>query len=226
MTRVPAWLLAVGLASAAMVAQARVPDIDSCPPPEQPEGGEISRTEPIPIPPRFRSIVRSSRYSIAIATLGGATICRDTSWTQDLEDMTLSPDGRFLTYGWMGYETYGQDLVDRTGKGVVIEVGQPPVFSPSRRLFAAIDLNEGEIGTLTGLAVWRVERLGATQIGKIETIPQLSDWRIDGWVGEACLNLSARPHGSDETARRMRYTARKSARGWRLARAPAGCRRR
>jgi hypothetical protein len=171
--------------------------------------------------------LRSSLHHFAVTTLNGGAVCIDTSWMETAEDLALSVDGRFLSFGWLGYETYGHYMVDRAGKGTVIETGVAPVFSPSRRLFAAADQTESEFGSLSGLAVWRVDATGTTEIGRIAELERLDAWRVDRWVGEACIELSALPNGVDpdeaRPSQRIRFRAGLAKDGWRIARAPRGC---
>lgn len=216
--------LALALAAVAAPALAAgPPDPRTCPPPPAPDSGDRERTTPLPVPPMLRQIMGSSLYHYAVSTLGGARICIDVSWVDKAEDFTLSPDKRFVTFGWLGYESYGQKLIDRAGRGQVVEVGAIPVFSPSRRLFAAVDQTESEFGSLSGLAIWRVLPTGVAEAARLDDLPRMYDWRIDGWVGENCIGLSAIPHarmkGGDEDVaklRRDRFVARLSAGTWRV----------
>jgi hypothetical protein len=201
------------------------PNLPGCKPPEQPAGGERERKTPLPVPSGLRQIVRSSLYHYGVTTLGGRTLCIDTSWWNQVEWQPPSPDMRLLSFTWYGYETSGQLLMDRFGRGKAIEVGARPVFSPSRRLFAAVDQTESEFGSLSGLAVWRVTPTSVVEVVRKEDIPRMQDWRIDSWAGEACLNLSAVPLTASDPARtrRTRYVARPAARGWSVTRSTAGC---
>lgn len=201
------------------------PNLRACPSPASPDGGERERTMPLPVPAALRTIVRSSLYHYAVSTLRGGTVCDDVSWVNEVSDVALTPDRRFLSYRWYGYETYGYKLIDRTGRGQVHDIGAKPVFSPSRQQFAAIDQTEAEFGTISGLMVWRVLPGGIAESGKVEDIPRMYDWRIDGWSGEACLNLSAIPHERMQddpviaNARRDRFIARPAGLTWRVLRA-------
>ncbi len=215
------WALLAALGAGLLAARASAalnPNLPGCPRPEQPDGGERQRKGPLPVPAALRGQLRSSLHHFAIASRAGPPVCVDTSWMESVEDLALSPDGRFLTFGWLGYETYGYQLIDRAGRGKAHEIGARPVFSPSRRQFAAIDQTESEFGALSGLKVWRVTPAAVTEAGAVEDIPRMYDWRIDGWVGEGCLNLSALPldQADKPKARRLRYAARGGARGWRV----------
>ena len=152
------WPAAIALALAAVpqLAVARAPDAASCPKPEFPDGWEITRKEPLSIPPAMRGMVGSVFHNLAIATLDGRKLCVDVSQVDSIDDFVLSPDGRFISFSWSGYEIYGHFLVDRSGAGEVNEVGAKPVFSPSRRMIATVDLNEIDAGRLTGVGIWRV----------------------------------------------------------------------
>jgi hypothetical protein len=213
--------LAAGLAAIATPALA-APDARTCPKPASPDGGERQRTKPLPVPAALRPTMGSSLYHYAIAAHSGARICVDTSWIESAEDVAATPDLRFVSFGWLGYETYGYILVDRAGRGKIHEIGAKPVFSPSRRLFAAIDQTESEFGSLSGFKVWRVTPTQVLETGAVENIPRMYDWRIDGWAGEACLNLSAitfeeqRRDVDVVKMRRTPFIARRVGSGWRV----------
>jgi hypothetical protein len=213
--------LALGLAVIAAPALA-APDARTCPRPASPDGGERQRKTPLPVPPALRPTMGSSLYHYAVASHAGTRICVDTSWMETAETIAATPDLRFISFGWLGYETYGYILVDRAGRGKVHEIGAKPVFSPSRRLFAAIDQTESEFGSLSGLKVWRVDPAAVVEIGAVADIPRMYDWRIDGWAGEACLNLSAIRFEEQQRdvpvdrMRRIRFVAKSGRGGWRV----------
>jgi len=212
----------LGVLPAPVLAAEAVPNLRVCGRPQSLEH-EHGRTKSIPVPAAVRSIVRTSRYHWAILTLGGRTICDDLSDVGELHDVTLTPDRRFLTYTWYGYEVYGQHLVDRTGRGKIYEIGDKPMFSPSRRLFATLDQTESEFGMQSGLAMWRVTPATVVAVARLEDIPRMHDWRIDGWAGEACLRMSAIPHelikGGDQDITKLprtRYLAKPVRRAWQV----------
>jgi hypothetical protein len=206
---------------------APVPDLASCPPAETPDGWERERDTPLPVPAALTGVLASDLLRLALATLPGGTACIETSWIETAEDITLTPDGRFLSFGWLGYESYGHIMVDRADEGQVIETGVAPVFSPSRRYFAAADQSESEFGSLSGLAIWEVGPTSTAEIGRINELPRMHAWRIDGWVGESCIDLSAAaldlPPEEAEKAARVRYRAGPGKDDWHIAQAVHGC---
>lgn len=213
--------LALLMAAAPVAAQAASPDLSTCEPPASPNGGERTRTTPLSVPKALRPVLKSSLLHYAIATRAQGTICVDTSWKDTAENIALSPDGRFLSFDWMGYETAGHILVDRTGKGQIVETGVAPVFSPSRALFAAVEISESGFGALNGFAVWQVLPVGVRQVGLVdEAMPSMANWRIDRWAGEACIQLSALPLSAapDSRIARTRFVARPKRGGWAVAR--------
>ncbi len=130
---------------------------------------------------------------------------------------------RFLSFAWDGDEANGHILVDRSGRGQVVETGRAPVFSPSRNRLASIEISESGFGALNAFLVMQVQASGVRQLARIEDIPLHADWRIDSWAGENCINLSAVPQSRVPTnwndlprARRDRYVARAGAAGWTL----------
>lgn len=223
-------VLAAALAAIATPALA-APDARTCPRPASPEGGERQRKAPLPVPAALRPTMAASLDHYAIASHSGARICVDTSWIERAENVRASADLRFVSFGWLGYEANGYILVDRAGRGKVHEIGAKPVFSPSRRLFAAIDQSESEFGTLSGFKVWQVTPTAVVVAGAVADIPRMYDWRIDGWAGEACLDLSAiafaeqQRGGAVAQMRRTRFVARRTGTAWRVlpARGAARC---
>jgi hypothetical protein len=206
-----------------LAANAAAPNLAACPPVQQAEGWERERRRPLAVPVTLRTMLRSDLLHYAVATLGGSTVCLDTSFMESADKLALSPDGRFLSFGWLGYESYGHIVVDRAGKGAVIETGVAPHFSPSRRFFAAADQTESEFGSLSGLAVWRVDAAGTTEVGRVDELPRMNDWRIDGWNGESCIDLSAVPFEESANAPRVRFHAGPGKDGWHVARSAKGC---
>ncbi|MBV1690966.1 hypothetical protein KRR38_25630 [Novosphingobium sp. G106] len=218
--------MAIAIASAGLLPPTlakAAPDLAACPPVKQAEGWERERARPLAVPEALRAVLRSDLLHYAVATLGGGTVCLDTSFMETTDKLALSDDKRFLSFGWLGYESYGHIVVDRTGKGAMIETGVAPHFSPSRRYFAAADQTESEFGSLSGLAVWRVDATGTTEIGRIDELPRMNDWRIDGWSGESCVDLSAVPFEQSAKAPRVRFRAGPGKDGWQVARSAKGC---
>jgi hypothetical protein len=194
------------------------PDLATCPARELLEEGLRERAEPIPVPAALRQVMRSGMDNFAFATRDGATLCVDASWMEAIQQPALSADGRFASFDWVGYEAYGHVIVDLAGKGQVLDTGVPPLASPSGKLLAAADLGEAGFGALNAFAVWRIEPAGIRQLARHEDIPSATDWRIESWSGEACLDLSAIPwegYTGDADTPRERFRARESSR-WRL----------
>lgn len=169
------------------------PDLAVCPARAPPEPGTRLRTEAIPVPAALREIMRSDMESLAFSTLGGGTVCVDASWMETLDNARLSPDGRFAAFDWFGYEAFGHVIVDRDGKGTVIDPGVRPLPSPSGELLAAIDITESGYGPLNAFTVWQVDPAPISQLAQVEEVPAATDWKIERWVGENCVELSAVP---------------------------------
>jgi hypothetical protein len=203
-------------ASASTEPAAGLPDLAACPAREAVDEEMRARTAPIPVPPVLREVMRSDMNNFALVTLEGATVCVDASWFEGIREPALSADKRFASFDWDGYESYGHVIVDRDGKGVVVDTGTPPVASPSGKLLAAADLSESGFGALNAFAVWQAD--GLRQLAKHEDASQVTDWRIDRWAGEDCIELSA-VRWEDTTGEggepRQPYSARRS-NGWRL----------
>jgi hypothetical protein len=194
---------------------AAAPNLGSCARPKTPNA-DLQRKRPLPVPAHFRGTVKADLLHYAISTTGGGTICVDTSWVEDVGEIGGSADGRFLTFSWNGVEAYGYMFVDRAGDGQVLDTGVPPSPSPSGRLLAAVDQSESEFGSLSGLAIWRVDAVGIREVARVEDLPRMAEWKIDGWSGETCITLSA--HALDARTggnfERHLFIARPDARGW------------
>ena len=197
------------------------PDLTACPKAEPVE--ERIRTKPLPVPPAFEGLAASSMDHFAFTTTSGSTVCVDTTWLESIEDAELSDDGRFASFAWVGYETYGNVIVDRTGKGQVVDTGNAPIWSPSGKRLAAVDLSESGFGSLNAFAVWDVLPAGLRQIAEVNEGLPSGDWRIDGWQGESCVKLSLVPsdrypeddHDLEKTPRDPWFAA--EANDWRAA---------
>jgi hypothetical protein len=204
------------------------PDIPSparCPATPPIEEDTNERKGPLPIPPRLAAVARSSRTNLAVWTLGNANFCQAIVNISQAENFTLSPDARFLSFDWYGYEEGGHIVIDRSGRGQAVDTGAKPVFSPSGRMMAAVEYSESGFGSLNGFAIWQVNAVGLRRIVMIDTIPSLVDWRIDSWAGKTCVNLSGVPNsrvpesGDTSKVARDRYAARRAGATWRITRA-------
>lgn len=196
----------------------RGPDLAVCPARELLEEGLRERTEPIAVPTALRQVMLSGMDNFAFTTVDGTTVCVDASWMEAIEHSELSPDERFASFDWGGYEAFGHVIVDRSGKGQVLDTGVAPVTSPSGKLLAAADLGEAGFGALNAFAVWQIEPAGIRQLAKQDDVPSATDWRIENWAGETCIDLSAIPwegYTGDADTPRERFRARGSNR-WRL----------
>jgi hypothetical protein len=217
-----ALLLQVGPTDALAARRAR-PDLDKCAAAQPLEQGQIGRTTRVPVPRSLRDVAKANEDALAVVSLEGATICVDTRLMGTVTDLGLSDDGRFLSFKWAGYEADGFIMVDRTGAGQVIDTGMVPVFSPSRQRFASVHQSESAFSDLEGLGVWQIEPIGTRELAAITTIPEMLDWRVDGWSGEDCINLSAVPFSrapkqgmNYADIQRDRFTARAAGNGWRV----------
>jgi hypothetical protein len=180
-----------GHTTAAVAAAA--PDLAACPTPAPVDRSERLRTEAIAVPPALRDVMRSGMESFALSTLGGGTVCVDAGWMETIDNASLSPDGRFAAFDWFGYEAYGHVIVDRDGKGTVIDPGVKPLASPSGKLLAAIDITESGYGPLNAFTVWKVDPAPISQLAQVEEVPAAADWKVERWAGENCVELSAIP---------------------------------
>jgi hypothetical protein len=198
-------------------ASASVPDLAACPRRAPVDDGLRQRSKAIPVPTPLGEVMRSDVDNLAVALADGGTVCVDASWMESIRDAALSADQRFASFSWDGYESYGHVIVDRSGKGQVIDTGVPPVASPSGELLAAADLSESGFGALSAFAVWRIQSTGLRQLTSQEDLLEATDWRIEDWSGEACVNLTAVAweNSGDASPRRERFRSREG-NGWRF----------
>jgi hypothetical protein len=162
--------------------------------------------------------MRAGMDNFAVVTLAGATVCVDAIWMEAIHDPRLSDDGRFASFDWEGYESYGHVIVDRSGAKQVIDTGLAPVFSPSGKRFAAADLGEAGFGALNAFAVWQIEPAAIRRLAIEQVVPRAFDWYIERWAGDTCVELSAIPwdgYTGEGDAPRERFRAGEGG-GWRI----------
>ena len=208
---------------AATLAAAPVPGTCAAHPDEG--TGTRERTGPLPLSPALAAVAASSLDSLAAVTLAGGTACIDTTDMETIDSPRLLRDGRFLSFGWSGYEASGHVLFDRAGAGKQIETGDTPVFSPSGAMVAAVEYSESGFGGLNGFGLWQVLPDSVRELAVLEVPPLSSDWRIDRWVGDDCIEASAVVSGGADadadTAPRQRFAVGRANRAWRVA--PGRC---
>ncbi len=208
------------------------PDLSRCEK-FKPDSGEDlrQRDKPLNFPPSMAALVATDRDHIAVATLGGTTLCLDARWQDSIEDPVLSKDGRFLAWSWSGYESYGYELIDRSGTGQEIDTGDKPVPSPSGKRLASVEWSESAFGSLNGVLVLQILPQGLKELARIEALPdQLADWRIERWRGESCFELSAvrwddfsGDGGAAANTPRQRFAAIERKGRWAIVKAEQGC---
>lgn len=238
-------VLALLLGTLSSVARASVPaetssdpapeyDLAACTAPEDIDEELGAREAGLALPRVLEGVVKSNLYHFVVPTLEGGTVCVDTSWMGGIEDARA--EGRFLSSEWWGYETFGHILVDRAGAGTVVDTGQAPVISPSGKLVAGLQVSEAGWGGLEGFAIWNVTPAGLTRHFTLTAdadglLPEvfrqeMALWRIESWVGEHCLAISAASWAALETvgedvesAERTPFRARRSE-GWEIKPGP------
>ncbi len=118
-------------------------------------------------------------------------------------------------------------VVDRTGRGQVVDTGNAPIASPNGERLASVDLSESAFGSLNAFAVWAIEPVGLRELAEINEDLPSGDWRIEGWQGNDCIRLSLLPSDRypedyrdlDETPRDAWFAAQTNA--WKPA--PGSC---
>ncbi|WEK46145.1 MAG: hypothetical protein P0Y56_14155 [Candidatus Andeanibacterium colombiense] len=165
------------------------PDLAACPKAEPAE--ELQRGKPLAIPAAFGKLVRSDLYRLAVVTATGATVCVDTSWIEAIDRAAASPDGRFFSFDWTGYEAGGHVVIDRTGKGQVVDTGATPLTAPGGKRLASVEISASGFGSLNAFAVWDILPVGLKEIAHVEDgLPTDGEWRKGSWHGDRCVTLS------------------------------------
>ena len=195
------------------------PDLAKCERLDPIDSEGLERKGPLAIPARYAAFAAANRDHVAVATLGGATLCADARYHDSAQDFASYQDNRFFGYAWFGYEANGFQLFDRAGKGLAIDTGAAPGFSPSGKRLASVEWSPSGFGSLNAVLVMDVLPGSLKELVRYEQLPELSgNWRIEHWRGEDCFELSAE---IDEA--RQRFTMRKDASGWAFVPAPQGC---
>lgn len=190
-------------------------------PPAQ-RAGSAYASAPLAVPREYLSFVTPGVTRLGVTTLGGSAACVDLDNVSAASDYAISRDGRFFGFATSGHEFSGYTLVDRAGAGAVIETGVAPLFSPTRRRFAAAQMSEAAFGGLEGIGVWEASETGTTRIVTITgEAPRGSDWRVDRWGSEDCAALSMLPPGK-EGGPRTHLQLRIGANTWASTVLPAG----
>lgn len=177
------------------------PDPSTCPPPahayHEDEFGP--RTDPLVVPASIRTLAATDNTNLAITTFSGGQICKDVSWLFNFGTAAKTYlDGRFVAMEWGAFEAFGTMVFDRSNKGVQVETGNLPVFSPSNGRMAALQFTQSGFGGLENIAIWQIENDGLKEIYRLPEQTYLSwieqsyhDFQIDRWQGETCLMIFA-----------------------------------
>jgi hypothetical protein len=208
-------------------------DIAQCPPLQALNAGEVGRATPITVPrlnKPYNRVVVATTDRLAVLSNGGQTLCIDMRLRGEVTNFAMSPEGRFFTFDWAGYEADGHVIIDRSGTGQIIDTGGKPSLSPSRQRIGAVHQSEAAFSELEGLGIWQINPVGMQQIGLVSNIPELADWRIDAWTNEDCIDMSGVPfarvaenNGDVSKAARDRYIAKPYGNTWRVVRTTLGC---
>lgn len=174
------------------------PDISSCPTPDDLEDSTFDAKKPATLDPAFAGVAVTDGKNLAVSTLSDATFCDPVHWVFSLKDPGFLMSQRFIGMKWYGLEADGYLLIDRAGKGGVVDTGRRPAFSDSVMRMASIQFSGAGWGGLEALAIWDVTEKGLKEIYRrpnddSETaLPNsYTDFRIDSFVGQSCLRISA-----------------------------------
>jgi hypothetical protein len=169
---------------------------------QEADDGAPSRPE---VPARLASFVTATETTVTVARNTGMPACIDITYGE-IDAWDSFAQGRLLGVGISGHEYNSYLVVDRHGAGEPIETGRAPVFSPSGKRFASVDVSEAAFGAFEALGVWE---LAENSIRNLVTIEDLLDrgydWRSERWASDECVAFStaADPTGIDLTERRF-----------------------
>jgi len=179
--------------------------------PNNPDAGEGTR--PVMILSQFASFVKASDTTLTVQRNSGPPACIDIGGV-DITSFDTFLDGRMLGVEIIGNEYNSYLLVDGDGTSAPVETGMKPVFSPSGRRFASVDISEAGFGAFEALGVWEVNGNAIRNLVKLEDILERGyDWKLVRWASDDCVVFStaADPSGVDLTERKfheLRLTGR------------------
>ena len=171
--------------------------------PKNPDAGEGTR--PVMILSQFASYVKASDTTLTVQRKSGAPACIDIGGV-DITSFDTFLDGRMLGVEIIGNEYNSYLLVDRDGTAPPVETGMKPVFSPSGRRFASVDISEAGFGAFEALGVWEVGDGSIRNLVKLEDILDRGyDWKVVRWASDDCVVFStaADPSGVDLERRKF-----------------------
>jgi len=179
--------------------------------PKNPDAGEGTR--PVMILSQFASYVKASDTTLTVQRNSGSPACIDISGV-DITSFDTFLDGRMLGVEIIGNEYNSYLVVDRDGTAAPVETGVKPVFSPSGRRFASVDISEAGFGAFEALGAWEVDGNSTRNLVTLQDILDRGyDWKLVRWASDDCVVFStaADPSGVDLAARKfheLRLTAR------------------
>lgn len=207
-------------------------DLAACEARQPDDDGYFYGNAPVAAPPEAGAVMVSGTKAFMVSTQTGETMCHSLAWISVFESADWLLSDRLLGMEYSGYESFGYLLVDRAGSGRIVDTGARPVFSPDGRLLAALQLSEAGWGGMEGFALWQVEPDGLRELTRQvadetnDWVPPAPfaipahDWRIEGWRGKDCLDISAQrwltepPYGDAEG--RSSFFA-SATNGWRVS---------
>jgi len=179
--------------------------------PKNPDAGEGTR--PVKVPQQFASFVTASDTTLTVQRSSGTPACIDIGGV-DVESFDTFLDGRMIGAEIIGNEYNSYLLVDRNGTAAPVETGLKPVFSPSGRRFASVDISEAGFGAFEALGVWEVSDSTIRNLVTLDDILGRGyDWKLVRWASDDCVIFSTAtdPTGVDLDERKfheLRLTAR------------------
>lgn len=166
------------------------------------DDGAPSRPE---VPARLASFVTATETTVTIARDTGTPACIDITYGE-VDAWDSFAGGRLLGIGLSGHEYNSYLVIDRDEASEPIETGRAPVFSPSGKRFASVDVSESAFGAFEALGVWELTESSIRNLVMIEDLlDRGSDWRLERWASDECIIFStaADPTGVDLEERKF-----------------------
>lgn len=194
-------LLALACATAPVAAQ----------PPGAPEEQRVLRLEweqnfgrqkPVPVVPApLRQTVSATNEWVTVR-MGDGSPFRVGIGALAVDQLEGFQNGRFIGFGISGNEEYGYILVDRMGRGHLIEshIGSRPSFAEDGRHFAAAEISESGFGNLNGVALWEVRPAAVRRLFYTDSVRSGFQWRAEAFRGPNCVPITAVEEGWEPTA--------------------------
>lgn len=170
--------------------------------PQSDDDGTPTRPD---VPLELTAFVEASTTTITIERESGSPACIDVAYGE-VDVWHQFVGGRLIGVGITGHEFNSYLVVDRNSAAEPVETGVKPVFSPSGRRFASVDVSESGFGAFEALGVWEVTDTSIRNlVTREDLLDRGYDWQLVHWAADDCLVFStaADPTGVDLEERKF-----------------------